>query len=227
MRILLVEDDRKMNELVRRYLSDVGYAVDTAFDGQAALEQAQFSDYDALILDLLLPRLDGFSVCRELRRLGSMVPILMLTARDEVDDRVNGLDSGADDYLVKPFALRELTARLRALVRRRTERRPQLVVADLTINPATREVWRGDQRIDLNPKEYAVLEHLARHHGQIITRSGLEEHVWSYDHQPLSNTVDVHIGRLRRKIDDDYPRKLLETVRGVGYRLRDPGENAL
>ncbi len=226
MRMLIVEDDHRLNELLRRYLVEQGYAVDACFDGKDGLESASMTDYDAIILDVMLPTLDGFALCRELRRRKVNSPILMLTARDALDDRVMGLDSGADDYLTKPFALREVGARLRALTRRQSSRSPELAVADLTINPATHEVRRAGRSIVLNAREYAVLEYLARSSGRIVTRSMLAEHVWNYDDQPFSNIIDVYISRLRRKVDDDYAIKLLETVRGVGYRLHAPEKGA-
>ncbi len=224
MRVLIVEDDRKINEAMRRYLTEQSYAVDVAFDGKEGLETARCTPYDVIVLDLMLPLVDGFSVCRELRRLRVNTPVLMLTARDSIDDRVDGLDSGADDYLIKPFALRELSARLRALIRRQITRQPEITVADLLINTATHQVRRAGRKIELNGKEYAVLEYLALNKGRIVSRSLLEEHVWSYDFQPSSNIVDVYIARIRRRIDDDHAVKLLETVRGVGYRLQVPDE---
>lgn len=224
MRVLIVEDDHQINEAIRRYLTQQSYAVDVAFDGKEGLEAARLAPYDVIVLDVMLPLMDGFNVCRELRRLRINIPVLMLTARDSVDDRVDGLDSGADDYLLKPFALRELSARLRALIRRQTTRHPEIVVADLLINTATHEVRRAGGKVELNTKEYAVLEYLALNKGRIVSRSLLEEHVWSYDFQPSSNIVDVYIARIRRRIDDDHAIKLLETVRGVGYRLQVPDE---
>ena len=225
MRILIIEDDYRLNELLRRYLVDQGYAVDTCSDGEAGLDYASQTDYDAIILDIIQPAFDSFAVCRELRRQQIDAPVLLLTARASLDDRVNGLDSGADDYLTKPFALRELGARLRALTRRQISRSPELTVADLIITPATHEVRRGGRLVAMNRREYAILEYLARSADRIVTRSMIAEHVWNYEDQPLSNIVDVYISRIRRKVDDDCAVKLLETVRGVGYRLHAPDNN--
>ncbi len=224
MRVLVVEDDQRISGVLRRYLTEHSYAVDTAFDGSEGLEAARSVEYDVIVLDVMLPRMDGFAVCRELRRLRVNTPVLMLTARDGVADRVGGLDSGADDYLVKPFNLSELSARIRALARRQRGRNPQIVIADLVINTITHEVYRAGAIIDLGAKEYAILEYLARHRGKLITRAQLEGHIWNEELQPNSNIVDVYISRLRRKLDDGHELKLLETVRGVGYRLHTANE---
>lgn len=220
MRILLIEDNRRLSHSLKMSLLDDGYAVDTAFDGQEGQEFAELTPYDAIILDVMLPVKDGLEVCRELRRQRINIPVIMLTARDAVEDRVQGLDSGADDYLVKPFAIDELRARLRALLRRDAPSKSgQIEIGDLVIEPATHRVERCGQAIQLTAKEYALLEYFARHSNQIITREMAESHIWSYDFNGTSNVVDVYIRRLRRKIDDPFETKLFETVRGVGYRL--------
>ncbi len=221
MRVLVVEDERKISAYVKRGLEEQGYAVDAAFTGREALEWAETVNFDLIILDLLLPEMDGFTVCRELRKRGDRTPILILTARDAIDDRVIGLDAGADDYLVKPFALKELLARLRALTRRAADapKSPILQLADLTLDTLTRRVKRGSRVIELTAKEYAVLECLLRETGRVLTRTEIAEHVWNYDVYNQSNIVDVYIRNLRRKIDDPFEIKLIHTVRGVGYRL--------
>lgn len=224
MRILIVEDDRRISGVLRRYLTEQSYAVDVTEDGESGLAAAQTVDYDLIILDVMLSKLDGFALCRELRRQRITTPLLMLTARDEVRDRVAGLDSGADDYLVKPFALHELSARIRALARRPHGRNPKIIIADLQIDTVSRSVTRDAQEIELSAREYMILEYLARQQGRIVTRATLEEHIWNEELQPNSNIVDVYIARLRRKLDDNHEVKLLETVRGVGYRLRESPE---
>lgn len=222
MRILLVEDNRRLNNSLKASLVDGGYAVDSAYDGEDGEELAGIYPYDAIILDIMLPRKDGLEVCRALRRRRNNTPILLLTARDTVEDRVLGLDSGADDYLVKPFALEELRARLRALLRRESsDKSTVLTVADLTLDPATHKVDRANRPIELTAKEFALLEYFMRNAGRVISREMAESHIWSYDFQATSNVVDVYIRRLRRKIDDPFEIKLLETVRGVGYRLSE------
>ncbi len=223
MRILVVEDNRRLSNSLKMSLADDGYAVDTAYDGAEAIEAAESVAYDCIILDLLLPRRDGLEVCRELRAHKVNAPILILTARDGVEDRVQGLDSGADDYLVKPFALEELRARMRALLRRESpDRGAGLAVGNLTLDPATHRVARQGRPIQLTAKEFALLEYFMRNPNRVITREMAESHIWSYDFQATSNVVDVYVRRLRRKVDDPYPIKLLETVRGVGYRLDEP-----
>ena len=221
MRILLVEDERKISAYVKRGLEEQGYAVDVAYTGQEALDWAASIEFDLIILDILLPELDGLSVCRELRKKGSRVPILMLTARDSIDDRVAGLDAGADDYLVKPFALKELLARLRALSRRSNEspKDTLLQIADLTLDTLTQRVKRGGKLISLASKEFAVLECLMREPERVLSRTQIAEHVWNYDVFNQSNVVDVYIHNLRRKIDDPFELKLLHTIRGSGYRI--------
>src|SRR5438874_2264914 len=226
VRILLVEDDHRLNKSLKMSLVDEGYAVDSAFDGEEGEAFAQTVAYDAIILDILLPRKDGIAVCRFLRLHKINTPILLLTARDAVEDRVHGLDSGADDYLVKPFALHELLARLRALLRRNiAQKSGALALGDLSVNPATHDVERGGVAIRLNAKEFALLEYFMRHPNQVLTREMIESHIWSYDFISASNVVDVYVRRLRRKIDDPFAVKLLETMYGVGYRLRLPGSD--
>ena len=228
MRILLVEDNRRLNHSLKITLMDEGYAVDSAFDGEEGEELALSAPYDAIILDIMLPKKDGLEVCRELRNQRVTTPILMLTARDTVEDRVIGLDSGSDDYLVKPFALEELRARLRALFRRESEDKSSiLTAADLKVDPAAHCVERAGQSIELTAKEFALLEYFMRNPNRLITREMAESHIWSYDFQAASNVIDVYIRRLRRKIDDPFDFKLLETVRGVGYRLRKPAEKSV
>jgi two-component system, OmpR family, copper resistance phosphate regulon response regulator CusR len=223
VRILLVEDNRRLSDSLRLTLEEDGYAVDTAYDGIDGEEMGLIPNYDILILDIMLPGKDGLAVCRELRNQHIRTPILMLTARDALDDRVRGLDSGADDYLVKPFEVDELRARIRALLRRDSSSKSgDLRVADLILDPATHTVRRADQPIELTAKEFSLLEYLMRHPNYLITREMAEEHLWSYDHVVASNVVDVYIRRLRSKIDDPNEVKLLETVRGAGYRLRVP-----
>jgi len=221
MRILLVEDERKISAYVKRGLEESGYAVDAVYTGREALDWAESAEYDLIIFDILLPEMDGLSVCRELRRRGDRTPVLMLTARDSVDDRVAGLDAGADDYLVKPFAMKELFARLRALTRRAGDipKTSVMQFADLILDTRTRQVRRGGRLIELAAKEYAVLECLLREPERVLTRTQIAEHVWNYDTFNQSNVVDVYIRNLRRKIDDAFEQKIIHTVRGAGYRL--------
>jgi DNA-binding response OmpR family regulator len=224
VRLLLVEDNRRLQQTLRHSLMEAGYAVDVADNGEDGQLLGEVTAYDVMVLDVMLPKGDGLEVCRELRQRGVRTPILMLTARDTVEDRVRGLDCGADDYLVKPFALDELMARIRALLRREMPRKEGVLrVGDLVADPATHFVERADRRLELTAKEYALLEYFMRHADHILPRERLEEHVWSYDYAGASNVVDVYVRRLRRKIDDPHPIKLFETVRGAGYRLRRPG----
>jgi two-component system OmpR family response regulator len=221
VRVLVVEDEVRMAALIKRGLEEDGYAVDVAVDGRDALWQATEFSYDAVLLDLMLPELDGVSVCRELRSAGRWMPVLMLTARDAVEDRVRGLDAGADDYLVKPFSFAELSARVRALVRRGAVARPtELVVDTLRLDPATRLAWRDRTELDLSSKEFALLELFMRHPGQVLTRTRILEHVWDFAYDGVSNVVDQYVLYLRRKIDRPFGLDQLETVRGAGYRLR-------
>jgi heavy metal response regulator len=223
MRILVVEDERKLAEAVQRGLAEQGYAVDVANDGQAGLDLAEVEPYDLIVLDVMLPGLDGLEVSRRLRAARRNMPVLMLTARDAVDDRVAGLDSGADDYLVKPFAFRELHARVRALLRREGQSKdPVLRVGDLELDPVSREVRRAGRPVDLTTKEYAILEYFLRNPNRVLTRTQIAEHVWDYDFASMSNVVDVYVGYLRRKLADDREPRLMRTIRGTGYQLRAP-----
>lgn len=223
MRVLVVEDERRLASVLKQGLTEQGYAVDLAFDGEEGLALAELEPYDLLILDVMLPVLDGYTITRRLRAAGKQTPILLLTARDAVDDRVTGLDSGADDYLTKPFAFRELLARVRALLRRDGRRRdPILRAGDLTLDPATRLVCRDAREIELTSKEYAVLEYFLHNVGRVLTRTQIAEHVWDYDFVAMSNVIDVYVRSLRRKLDDDGDTRLLHTIRGVGYQLRAP-----
>lgn len=221
MHVLLVEDERTIATYVKRGLEEHSYAVDLASTGREALDWLAASAFDLIVLDVMLPEVDGLTVCRELRERGIQTPVLMLTARDTVDDRVIGLDAGADDYLVKPFAIRELLARLRAITRRANDQPKALTlcVADLTLDPRLRQVQRSGESIELTAKEYAILECLMRVPNQIVTRTMIADQVWSYDVYHESNVVDVYIRNLRRKIDDPFTTKLIHTVRGAGYRL--------
>jgi two-component system, OmpR family, response regulator len=224
VRALVVEDELKMATLLRRGLVEEGYAADVAGSGEEALRMARSTAYDAIVLDVMLPGLDGFGVCRELRASGVWTPILMLTARDDILDRVAGLDAGADDYLTKPFSFVELLARLRALARRgRSERPTVLRVGTLRLDPATRQVWRGEVGIDLSAKEFALLETFMRRPGEVLSRLDLLEHAWDGDSRQRSNVVDVYVGYLRAKIDHPFRCRSIETVRGAGYRLRPDG----
>jgi two-component system, OmpR family, response regulator len=221
MRLLVVEDEKKMAELLARGLREEGHAVDITERGQDALWMARSSPYDVIVLDVMLPGGDGFSVCRRLREQEVWTPVLLLTARGAVDDRVTGLDAGADDYLQKPFAFSELLARLRALQRRNPVERPvALTVGDLRLDPAVGRAWRGDAELALSVKEFAVLEAFMRRPGEILTRSSLLDAAWDMGYERRSNLVDVYIRYLREKIDRPFGRRALETVRGVGYRLR-------
>jgi DNA-binding response OmpR family regulator len=221
MRVLVVEDQPNVLNYVKRALEEQGYAVDLARTGREALDWAEVVEFDLIVLDVMLPEIDGITVCRRLRSQENPAAILMLTARDTVDDRVIGLDAGADDYLVKPFNLRELLARLRALTRRGTAKTSTLTVANLSLDTRTRVVMRNNSPIRLTAKEYAVLECLMREPGRVLTRTEIAESVWNYDAYYQSNVVDVYIRNLRRKIDDPFDLKLIHTVRGAGYRLSD------
>ena len=220
MRILLVEDEPKMARALRRGLEREGHSVDGAADGDDALSRALANEYDAVVLDVMLPRRDGFSVCREMRAAGRWAPVIMLTARDGVDDRIRGLDVGADDYLLKPFAFGELLARLRALQRRGPQERPAVLASgDLELDPAAHTVTRGGTRVDLSTREFALLEFLMRRSGEVVSRDRILEHVWDYSFGGSSNVVDVYVGYLRRKLEEPFGRPLIRTVRGVGYAL--------
>ena len=222
MRVLVVEDEVKMASLIRRGLREEGLAADVAIRGEDALWLADATAYDAIILDVMLPGIDGFETCRRLRAGGIWTPVLMLTARDGVEDRVAGLDGGADDYLTKPFSFAELLARLRALARRGAVERPSvLAVGDLRLDPATRQVWREETEISLSAKEFAILETFMRRPGEVLSRYQLLEHAWDYEYENRSNVVDVYVRYLREKIDRPFHRQSIETVRGAGYRLRE------
>jgi two-component system, OmpR family, response regulator len=224
MRVLVIEDEPKMAALVARGLREEGHAADVASRGEDGLWMANSAPYDAIVLDVMLPGLDGFATCRRLREQGTWAPVLMLTARDAVTDRVAGLDAGADDYLVKPFSFSELLARLRALVRRAPGERPtQLEAGDLRLDPAARRVWRGETELELSAKEFALLELMLRRRGHALSRSQILEGAWDLGFESRSNLVDVYVRYLRDKIDRPFGRESIETVRGVGYRLRPDG----
>jgi two-component system, OmpR family, response regulator len=227
MRALVIEDGSKMAALLRRGLQEEGFAVDVAATGEDGSWLGAENDYDVILLDVMLPDVDGFEVCRRLRAAARWAPILMLTARDGVQDRVEGLDAGADDYLTKPFSFDELLARVRALLRRGpSERPPVLAVGDLVMDPATRRVSRGDEEIDLTPKEFGLLELFLRHPGEALSRTRILEHVWDFAYDGDSNVVDVYVRYLREKVDRPFGRRSIETVRGVGYRLREEPDAA-
>ena len=220
MRILLVEDEPRMANVIAKGLREQSYAVDVAEDGEEALYQTSINDYDLILLDVLLPKRDGFEVCREIRARRDSTPILMLTARATIDDRVTGFDAGADDYLTKPFSFRELSARVRALMRRDSQLRPDAFqLDDLIVDSASHRVTRATREIELTAKEYALLEFLARRAGQLVSRSDIAAHVWDDSFDPFSNTIEVYMNRLRKKIDDEHAVKLLHTRRGEGYIL--------
>lgn len=224
MRVLIVEDEIKMAALIRRGMREEGLAADVAVTGEDALWMAAASAYDAIVLDVMLPGLDGFEICRRLREQKIWAPVLMLTARDAIEDRIAGLDGGADDYLVKPFSFAELLARLRALVRRGPIERPAVVeVGELRLDPATRQAWRDDTEIALSQKEFALFETFMRRPGVVLSRYDLLEHAWDYEYERRSNVIDVYIGYLRQKVDRPFGSESIETVRGAGYRLRTDG----
>jgi len=223
MRVLVVEDQPKMARLICRGFESEGMAADHTEKGEDAIWMAGSTDYDAILLDVMLPGIDGFETCSRLRANGIWAPILMLTARDAVEDRVAGLDGGADDYLIKPFSFSEMFARVRALVRRGPVERPvELEVGDLRMDPARRQVWRDGTEIELTAKEFALLETFMRRPGEVLSRYQLLEHAWDYNYENRSNVVNVYINYLRKKVDTPFGRDSIETVRGVGYRLRDP-----
>jgi two-component system, OmpR family, response regulator len=224
VRVLVIEDELRMAQLVRRALEEEGYAVDVASEAPEGLWMATENPYAAIVLDVMLPGFDGFELCRRLREQEIWVPVLMLTARDEVGDRVRGLDVGADDYLVKPFSLLELAARLRALTRRDDRSRPAVLeVGDLALDPATKRARRGTAELELSPKEFALLELFLRHPGTVLTRTQIIDAVWDFAYDGTSNVVDQYVNYLRRKVDAPFGRHDIETVRGRGYRLRDGG----
>lgn len=222
MRILVVEDDRKVAAFIQKGLSEEQYVVDVCHDGATAVASAKAAEYDAVILDILLPRKNGFTVCAELRAQGVHAPIIMLTAKDALEDKIQGLDAGADDYLTKPFSFAELLARLRALFRRTTAPGgPRLRLADLELDPASRAVTRGGRKIALTGREYALLEFLLRNQGRVLSETRILEHVWDLGHDPGTNLVSVYVYHLRNKIDKGFERRLLRTVRGAGFLLSD------
>jgi DNA-binding response OmpR family regulator len=222
VRILLVEDEHALAAVLRRGLEEHSYAVDVATDGEEALAFVATEPYDVVILDIMLPDMDGYSVCRQLRAKHHNMSVLMLTARDAIEDRVQGLDSGADDYLVKPFDPRELFARVRALLRRdRVDRDPVLRVADIELDASSREVWRASRPVKLTTREYAILELFVRNPNRVLSREEIAQHVWPFDFTAMSNVIDVYVGCLRRKLGDNDEPRLLRTVRGAGYLLRD------
>lgn len=222
MKILVVEDEKKVSSFIKRGLEEESYEVDTAYDGEEGLKLALENSYDAIVLDWMLPKQDGLTVLKELRANKRPTPVLMLTAKDTVEDIVAGLDSGSDDYLTKPFAFAELLARVRALLRRsEMDRGAELRFADLRIDPVTHKVWRADKEIDLTAKEYALLEYFMRNPNQVLTRTMIADHVWDYTFDSFTNIIDVYVNYLRKKIDRDADKKLIHTVRGVGYILKE------
>ena len=221
MRILVVEDEARLSALLRQGLEEEGYGVDIAHSGEVALDLTYTEGYDAIVLDIMLPGIDGLTVCRDLRRREVQTSILLLTARSAIDDRVEGLDAGADDYLVKPFAFSELLARLRAVTRRPREmHQPELEAGELRLNPATHQVWRGESEVELSNKEFRILEYLMLNQPRVLTRSMIADRVWDYEFPAVTNVIDVHVRSLRRKLNDPYPGGIIETIRGVGYRVR-------
>jgi len=224
MRILLVEDERRLANVVKKGLVEDGFAVDVAYDGKDGKYMAELNEneYDLILLDVLLPKIDGFTVCRELRKYGNKTPIMMLTAKSNLEDKVNGLDSGADDYLTKPFAFLELRSRIHALIRRsKQETSPTMSIADLTLDPIKHKVIRAGKEIKLTPKEFSVLEFLLRHKDSVVSRTMLIEHVWDYNFDSMSNVVDVFVGNIRRKVDRASKVKLIHTLHGLGYKVSE------
>ncbi|HJB24988.1 MAG TPA: response regulator transcription factor [Firmicutes bacterium] len=222
MRILIAEDERDLNQLIKKRLKENGYSVDSCFNGEEVFDYVLCAEYDALILDIMMPKMDGISALRKLRQQGNTVPVLLLTAKDSIEDRVTGLDAGADDYLVKPFAFEELLARIRVMLRKPvTDRNNILTVSDLSLHVNTRRVFRKDREIQLSSKEYALLHYMMQNAGTVLSRDKLEQHVWDYDFSGGSNVIDVYIRYLRKKIDEGYENKLIHTVRGHGYVLKE------
>ncbi len=224
MRILVIEDEKKVSAFIKRGLEQESYAVDLAEDGIEGQHMAEVNEYDAIILDIMLPKKNGLDVLKDVKAAGVKTPVILLTARDTVDDRVKGLDIGADDYLTKPFAFEELLARLRVLMRRGGSGSPTLKFADLSLDPATRRARRGETEVELTVKEYALLEYLLRNPNRVLTRTLIAEHVWDQSFDSETNVVDVYVNHLRSKIDKDFPTKLIHTVRGVGYVLKDEND---
>lgn len=222
MRLLVVEDEENLRTVIRKRLTKEGYSVDACGDGQEALDYMAVSPYDTVILDIMMPKMSGMEVLKKMRAGGDQTPVLFLTAKDGIEDRVKGLDSGADDYLVKPFAFEELLARIRVMIRRQSDSASdEMTLADLTVDAGKHSVTRGGKAIELSAKEFAVLEYLMRHQGQVLSREQIEQHVWDFDYEGGSNMVDVYIRYLRRKLDEGYEKKLIHTVRGAGYVMRE------
>lgn len=222
MRILVAEDERDMNRIICRKLKAEGYGVDSCFDGGETLDYINMTSYDLILLDIMMPVKNGYEVLKEIRKNGNKTPVLFLTAKDAVEDKVNGLNLGADDYIVKPFHFEELMARIRAVIRRNYgETTNILKIADLTLNTASHSVQRGGKDIELSAKEFAILEYMMQNKGIVLTREKLEEHIWNYDYQGASNMIDVYIRYIRLKVDKDFETKLIHTVRGVGYVLKE------
>ena len=226
MRLLVVEDEKKLNELITKKLEKEYYGVDSCFDGEEAVRYVEGTEYDAIILDIMLPKLDGFEVIKRIRAKKNKVPILLLTARDNIDDKVKGLDYGADDYLVKPFIFEELMARIRVLLRRNSGNADNVItIANLKVDLDAKLVFRDDVLIKLSGREYSILEYLIRNKGKILPRERIEDHIWNYEYEGGTNVIDVYIRYLRKKIDDSYTPKLIHTIRGLGYVLRVDNEN--
>lgn len=222
MRILIAEDEHDLNDLIAQRLTKEHYSVDSCYDGEEAIDYIRMADYDAIILDIMMPKIDGLTVLRTLRENGNNVAVLLLTAKDSIDDRVKGLDAGADDYLIKPFAFEELSARLRVLLRTPQQKQNELRVGDLCVSLDTHQVTRSGKEITLSSKEYTLLCYMMRNVGNVLTRERLEQHVWNYDYTGASNVIDVYIRHLRKKIDDGFDQKLIHTIRGHGYVLKEP-----
>ena len=226
MRLLVVEDEKKLNDLITKKLEKEYYGVDSCFDGEEAVRYVEGTEYDAIILDIMLPKLDGFEVIKRIRVKKNKVPILLLTARDNIDDKVKGLDYGADDYLVKPFIFEELMARIRVLLRRNSGNADNIItIANLKVDLDAKTVFRDDVLIKLSGREYSILEYLIRNKGKILPRERIEDHIWNYEYEGGTNVIDVYIRYLRKKIDDNYTPKLIHTIRGLGYVLRVDNEN--
>ena len=221
MRLLVAEDEKNLNKLISKKLTAEGYSVDSCFDGVEAIDFLSMASYDGVILDIMMPRLDGFGLLRQMRQRGDLTPVLFLTARDSVEDKVEGLDLGASDYLVKPFSFAELMARIRVLTRKSAAASSVYTIADLSLDTSTRQVVRAGRSINLSAKEFALLEYLLRNKGVVLTREQIENNLWNFDYEGGTNAVDVYIRYLRKKIDEEFPQKLIHTVRGVGYVLRD------
>ncbi|HXV21083.1 MAG TPA: response regulator transcription factor [Desulfuromonadales bacterium] len=222
MRILVVEDEKKVASFIKRGLEEESFSVDMAYDGEEGLSMAEATPYDLILMDLMLPKMDGLAVIKELRSKGNKAPVLCLTAKDTVEDIVSGLDSGSDDYLTKPFAFAELVARVRALLRRGVQDRgAEIRFADLRLDPVAHKVWRSNKEIELTAKEYALLEYFMRNPNQILTRTMIAEHVWDYTFDSFTNIIDVYVNYLRKKVDRDYDKKLIHTVRGIGYVMKE------